>query len=263
MAKSKQKGKGPRRSGGGLTFNEDALAKLTSRIDHSLTDNDHKRKRPPTNASPAHMVKKQRNSDAEPVTHGSKTDQEALLAEILALGGDEDDLELINGIDSDDELVGESKAPVDKKLRDELEALSKKLGFSEFVPQEASEASEDEDGEEAEREEVEDEEGDEDDDDQEKEKIPESRHLGNLVCESNSSEPSLTSNAIDRPLSPAPTGMPTNLRSCPLPSLKMPALCSLLFKLLSNTLNLFWKKTPINIEPVFSPQLHTNSCLPS
>ncbi|PQK09342.1 hypothetical protein BB8028_0001g14120 [Beauveria bassiana] len=183
MAKSKQKGKGPRRSGGGLTFNEDALAKLTSRIDHSLTDNDHKRKRPPTNASPAHMVKKQRNFDAEPVTHGSKADQEALLAEILALGGDEDDLELINGIDSDDELVGESKAPVDKKLRDELEALSKKLGFSEFVPQEASEASEDEDGEEAEREEVEDEEGDEDDDDQEEEKIPESRHLGNLTFE--------------------------------------------------------------------------------
>lgn len=175
MAKPKQKGKGPRRSGGGLSFNEDALAKLTSRIDQGL-NNDHKRKKPPTNASPAQTTKKQRNSDAAPATNGSKTDQEALLAEILALGGDEDDLELINGVDSDDEVVGENKAPVDKKLRDELAALSKELGFAEIAPQEASEEEEEE--------EEEDDEGDNDDEDERGEElVHESRKMGNMVCE--------------------------------------------------------------------------------
>lgn len=184
MAKSKQKGKGPRRSNGEPSFNEDALAKLTSRIDQSLTDNDHKRKRPPTNASPAQTVKKQRNSDVAPETNGSKTDQEALLAEILALGGDEDDLELINGVDSDDEVTNDTKAPVDKKLRAELAALSKELGFAELAPQEASEdEAEDEDDEAEEDEEDEnDDDDDEEDDDREDEKIPESRKMGNMVC---------------------------------------------------------------------------------
>ncbi|KAJ4151370.1 hypothetical protein LMH87_012072 [Akanthomyces muscarius] len=175
MAKSKQKGKGPR---GGLSFNEDALAKLTSRIDQGLTNNDQKRKRPPTNASPAQTTKKQRSSDAVPATNGTKTDQEALLAEILALGGDEDDLELINGVDSDDEVVGESKAPVDKKLRDELAALSKELGFAEFAPQEASE---DEAVEESE--EVAEEDEDDEDDEEVAEKAPVSRKMGNMTFE--------------------------------------------------------------------------------
>lgn len=178
MAKSKQKGKGPRRSSGGPSFNEDALEKLTSRIDQNLSENDNKRKRPPTNASPAQTAKKQRNSDASPATNGSKTDQEALLAEILALGGNEDDLELINGVDSDDEVVNESKAPVDKKLRDELAALSKELGFAGLAPQEASEEEEEEDEED---EDEEDEEEDEEDE-REDEKIPESRKMGNMVC---------------------------------------------------------------------------------
>lgn len=174
MAKSKQKAKGTR---GGPSFNEDALAKLTSRIDQGLTNNDQKRKRPPTNASPAQTTKKQRSSDAGPTTNGTKTEQEALLAEILALGGDEDDLELINGVDSDDEVVGESKAPVDKKLRDELAALSKELGFAEFAPQEASEDEAAEENEEVDEEEEE----DEDDEEEVEEKGPVSRKMGNMV----------------------------------------------------------------------------------
>ncbi|KAJ6781036.1 hypothetical protein PWT90_04776 [Aphanocladium album] len=168
MAKSKQKGKGPRHSGGGPSFNENALAKLTSRIDQNLTDNDHKRKRPPTNASPAQTAKKQRSSDAAPATNGSRNDQEALLAEILALGGDEDDLELINGVDSDDEVVGDSKAPVDKKLRDELAALSKELGFAEIAPQEASEDEIEEEVGEEEDDREDDDESEEDDREEEK-----------------------------------------------------------------------------------------------
>lgn len=256
MAKSKQKGKGPR---GGLSFNEDALAKLTSRIDQGLTNNDQKRKRPPTNASPAQTTKKQRSSDAVPATNGIKTDQEALLAEILALGGDEDDLELINGVDSDDEVVGESKAPVDKKLRDELAALSKELGFAEFAP---PEASEDEVVEESEEVAEEDEEEDEEDEEVE-EKAPVSRKMGNMVRGPQLGEAYLTTNVIDRLLNPAPTGMPTNLRSCPLPSLTTSVLFSPPFKLSSNTLNLFWKEMRINIEQVFLPRLHTSSYLPS
>ncbi|EGX90225.1 CCAAT-box-binding transcription factor [Cordyceps militaris CM01] len=180
MAKSKQKGKGARRSGGGLSFNEDALAKLTSRIGQGLTGNDQKRKRPPTNASPVQTAKKQRKSDATPATNGAKTEQEALLAEILALGGDEDDLELINGVDSEDEVVGDSKTPVDKKLKDDLAALSKELGFSKFTP---PEASEDEVEEDAETEEDDDEDDEDDEDDQEDEKIPESRNMGNMTFE--------------------------------------------------------------------------------
>ncbi|TQV95981.1 CCAAT-box-binding transcription factor [Cordyceps javanica] len=175
MAKSKQKGKGVRRSGGSHSFSEDALEKLTSKIDQSLTDNDRKRKRPPTNALPAQAAKKQRNPDTPTETNDSKTEQEALLAEILALGGDEDDLELINGVDSDDEVVSESKAPVDKKLRDELTALSKELGFSELAPQEASEEDVDEEAEE--------EVSEDDEDDREEEKIPESRKMGNMSFE--------------------------------------------------------------------------------
>ncbi|OAA64045.1 CCAAT-box-binding transcription factor [Cordyceps fumosorosea ARSEF 2679] len=187
MTKPKQKGKAPHRSGGGRgpSFNEDALEKLTSRIDQRLTENDHKRKRPPTNASPTQTAKKQRNSDAAPKTNSSKTEQEALLAEILALGGDEDDLELINGVDSDDEVVGESKAPVDKKLRDELAALSKELGFAELAPQEASENEAEEEAEAAAAaEESEDEDAEYDyNDDREEEKIPESRKMGDMTFE--------------------------------------------------------------------------------
>ncbi|TQW06816.1 CCAAT-box-binding transcription factor [Cordyceps javanica] len=157
MAKSKQKGKGVRRSGGSHSFSEDALEKLTSKIDQSLTDNDRKRKRPPTNALPAQAAKKQRNPDTPTETNDSKTEQEALLAEILALGGDEDDLELINGVDSDDEVVSE------------------KLGFSELAPQEASEEDVDEEAEE--------EVSEDDEDDREEEKIPESRKMGNMSFE--------------------------------------------------------------------------------
>jgi ribosome biogenesis protein MAK21 len=131
-------------------------------------EQDHKRKRPPTNASPNQASKKQRGADGPSTKkNGSgSNDQEALLAEILALGGNEDDLELINGIESDDEHVNESAAPVDKKLRDELAALSKQLGFADMAPQEASE----------------DEDEEEEEDNRENEKIPESRKMGNLVC---------------------------------------------------------------------------------
>lgn len=184
MAKSKQKGKGPRNPNGGSTFNEDALEKLTSRIDQSLNDNDHKRKRPPTNASPAQTAKKQRNSNVAPATSESKTEQENLLAEIIALGGDEDDLELINGVDSDDEVTNESKtAPVDKKLRDELAALSKELGFAALAPQEASEDEVEEDeNDSAEDDSAVDEDEDDEVDDREEEHIHESRKISNMVC---------------------------------------------------------------------------------
>lgn len=187
MSKHKQKGKSPRRNQAGNALNEDSLAQLTSRIDQNLNEKDHKRKRPPTNASPNQSAKKQRGADGpsskKQQEESGGNDQEALLAEILALGGDEDDLELINGVDSDDEYVAENKAPVDKKLRDELAALSKQLGFAEMAPQEASEDEAEEEVEDEEDDEEEDEEEeDEKRNNQDDERTHESRKMGNMVC---------------------------------------------------------------------------------
>lgn len=189
---SKQKGnkKGKGKPNGAHALNEDTLAQLTSRIDHNLTaSTDHKRKNPPTSSSPSQKAKKQRNSDA-PASKSQDYDEiQALLAEIKALGGDEDDLDLINGVESEDEHSKEAGGPVDKKLRDELAAFSKQLGFADVQPAEAS----DEDvQEEEEQEEEEDDEDEESDDEQESEKIPESKskRMGNMVCISVSSSAS-------------------------------------------------------------------------
>ncbi|CAM1507331.1 Fc.00g069720.m01.CDS01 [Cosmosporella sp. VM-42] len=162
MAKPQKKGKGPRRSQDGRGLNENALNQITSKIDQSLTSNDHKRKKPPTAAAGNQHQKRQRNSEGATAEKSSNDDNEALLEEIKALGGDESDFELIKDLDSDNEdYVKDSKKPVDKTLKDELAALSKELGLAEMEPSEASDEDEgaDEDGE--------DEEDDEDDDEEE------------------------------------------------------------------------------------------------
>ncbi|XP_044718137.1 CBF/Mak21 family domain-containing protein [Hirsutella rhossiliensis] len=160
----KKKIKGAQPSNEPKGFDEGALAKLTSKLDKSLSANDHKRKKPPTNASSKQQSKRQRASEAIPPQDGSKDrqdDQAALLAEIKALGGDEQDLELINEVDSDDEnYAQDSKRSVDKNLKQELAALSKELGFAEFEPQEASDEGEIQDEDEDEDEDEEDEDAD-------------------------------------------------------------------------------------------------------
>lgn len=161
MAKGNKKGKGPKGSQNGPKLNEDALSQLTSRIDQNLKGNEHKRKNPPTESGHQDR-KRQRNSGNGPAKPASKKDiNDALLEEIRALGGDEKDLELIQDIDSSDEYANEDKQPVDKRLKEELAALSKELGFADYQPSEASE------------EEPEPEEADEDEDDDEDEAIDE------------------------------------------------------------------------------------------
>lgn len=145
MAKS-NKGKGPKPA---KSFNDNALEQLTARIGNKLKEKDHKRKNPPTNDSESKDTKRQRNSSSGPAKSGEKGGDDDLLGEIKALGGDEKDLELIQDIDSEDELNKDKdqKHAVDKSLKDELAALSKSLGFAEYQPSEASDEEEPEEGE--------------------------------------------------------------------------------------------------------------------
>lgn len=196
MAKPNKKGgkpqKGQKR---GPSFNEDALAQLTSKIDQNLNGNDHKRKKPPTTDSGAQDRKRQRNSSngpSKPTPKSEKSEKETLLEEIRALGGDEEDLKLIEDIDSsDEEFVKDDKKPVDKSLKDELAAFSKQLGFSNYQPSEASEEEQEENDEDFE--DVEDDEDEDEDEEQEEQgeqdeedaddndELDAPRKVGNLV----------------------------------------------------------------------------------
>ncbi|EQK99643.1 CCAAT-box-binding transcription factor [Ophiocordyceps sinensis CO18] len=180
MAKATKKTKGAHPSNEAKGLDEGALAKITSDIEKSLSGNNHKRKKPPTNTSSKQQPKRLRGPEAKPTqdaSKGGKGDQAALLAEIKALGGDEQDLELINEVDSDDEdYIKDSKRSVDKTLKQDLSALSKELGFAEMEPEEASDEGEGDD-----------EEGEDDDDDgtspAEAKKGPASRKPGGMIFE--------------------------------------------------------------------------------
>lgn len=221
MPKPQKKAKGPRGPKDRQNFNEDALAQLTSKIDQNLDSKTQKRKNPPTTAGSSEQQKRQRNSeDTRPSKGQASDEQEALLAEIKALGGDEKDLELINGVDSDDEeaYAKESGGAIDKGLKDELLALSKELGFANIDLAAVSEADDKLDEEVAEEEEEddddEDEEEDSDDDDEDDEQPIRVRKpgdmVGNLVLRG--VEPLLTLNT--RSLNRRLTGMATDLPSC-------------------------------------------------
>ena len=148
MAKPNNKSKTQRPKKGGPKLDESALTQLTSKIDQSLKSNDHKRKQPPTNGASDQDRKRQRNSGGAPQKDSAKPDRATLLQEIRELGGDEKDLELIEDIDSsDDELVLDTKQPIDRGLKDELAALSKQLGFATYQPPEASEEEEEDEDE--------------------------------------------------------------------------------------------------------------------
>lgn len=155
---NKKKGKGAPRpdTNGAPMFSEEALANLTNKLDRTLNPGDHKRKNPPVDTGAKQDQKRQRNSKgpskgpSKEAPKGAsaggdkKTTDMDLLAEIRALGGTEDDYDLINGIDSEDEeYTKDQKLPVDKKLREELAAFSKELGFANHVPEDAT-AEEDE-----------------------------------------------------------------------------------------------------------------------
>ncbi|KAK3310332.1 CBF/Mak21 family-domain-containing protein [Chaetomium strumarium] len=142
------------------SLNETTLAQLTSKIDKSLADSEKQR---------APKRKRQRDNDDEhepkrrqtrPSDRSSPTDFKdrpknkhapRLLDEILALGGDEDDLELVANVDSGDEGGNaprpkpEPETVVDKSLRDELMQFASSLGFSNFRQDEDPETDEDTD----------------------------------------------------------------------------------------------------------------------
>lgn len=179
MAKHSKKSKGPQRSNENAARLQNGMSQITSQIEAKLNGNPYKRKNPPTEASGKPKQRKQRDSEAAPATNGSSDDKDALLAEIKALGGDEEDWRLINDVASDDEVTSGSKAPVDKRLKDELAALSKELGFSGIVPDDASDEEEEEEEDVEDEEEDGDEEEEEDDDESEEEVSKKNKNKGN------------------------------------------------------------------------------------
>lgn len=145
--KKKSKGqKGPAKP----AFDETALSKLTAKIDTELSkpkskepkqkdERSGKRKRNDNDGGKDANPKKRHTQ--EPL-HGSKNpkktpnDKKAeLLEEIRLLGGDEADLELVAGVDSDAEEGGDAKqskptpADMDKALQTELANFAAGLGF--------------------------------------------------------------------------------------------------------------------------------------
>ncbi|KAF4594509.1 CCAAT-box-binding transcription factor [Ophiocordyceps camponoti-floridani] len=142
MQKASKKGKKSAPSKGQEKFDENALVSLTTRIEQGLSANEHKRKKPPSEASNRQKAKKPRSSNP----NEREREEKALLEEIKALGGDEQDLDLINNIASDEEMnVEKSGRSVDQSLKRELAALSKELGFAQMEPEVASQ-EEDEKG---------------------------------------------------------------------------------------------------------------------
>ncbi|KAM0437443.1 hypothetical protein ACHAPT_001805 [Fusarium lateritium] len=217
MAKPSKKGKGPRRSKNGPGLDENALDKLTSTIDKKLSSNDHKRKQPPTKAAGDQHQKRQRNSEGSSSDKkGSKIDNATLLEEIKALGGDERDLELIQDIDSDDEVFVQDSKAVDKSLKEELAAFSKQLGFEEI---EVSEASDDEEEVDEAEDDDDEEEGDDEDDDEEDEEDEEEtkdvipKKVGNLAFEPRADWHAAELRRLPGPTSDGPTSFKGSIES--------------------------------------------------
>ncbi|KAK3485043.1 CBF/Mak21 family-domain-containing protein [Neurospora hispaniola] len=138
-----------KRKGMGPAFDEAALAQLTEKIDKTLagvgTDQhaSPKRKRPNTTADDRDAKRRQKallgaeegQQDRSSKDQSHNATKEVLLEEILALGGDEDDLELVANVDSDNEEgpgMKSASAPeksLDKSFHDELAKFALSLGF--------------------------------------------------------------------------------------------------------------------------------------
>lgn len=244
----------------GTPFNESALEKLTERIDHNLVDNQqNKRKKPPTGDNPSQNRKRQRNGADKPQKQNKKPgaiERDVLLAEIKALGGDEKDLELIEGIDSDEEeedggQPGSKRSKtdehaIDKGLKAELAALSKELGFANLQPSDESDEEADEaeaSGDDAQGDEEEEE---VDDDDQENDVVEEKpsneankpkpqgkvqpqqslpKKAGQLVSRLVPQLAALLTANLAKPrcLNLEPTGMLSSCQSCPVQPTNKPA----------------------------------------
>lgn len=185
------------------TFDDAALSKLTARIESKLVepkktqgkkdqgkkekdqgkkDKDQgkkdlgKRKRdqttettqpPPTkknNTSKSNGNKNNvKSKNPKPNVAPAKDTSNALLDEIRALGGDEEDLKLVEDVNSEDEEIDHGKKKhTDKDLRAELTKFAAGLGFDNVRPESGTEESDDDmDG----ADDVDEDEEDEDEDD--------------------------------------------------------------------------------------------------
>ncbi|KAK4229488.1 putative ribosome biogenesis protein [Podospora fimiseda] len=180
--------KDKKKATGNPTFDENALAALTSKIDKTLggsgeTANTKRKRQRDTDDGPGPDSKRRQIKTQNKQQHkgGKKDKQSVLLDEILALGGDEDDLELVANVDSDNEESSEPKpkqsqdTTVDESLRNELAQFASSLGFQKLraeVEDVATDEEEEPEDEENEASEVEDEEA-EDEEMQDVEEEPE------------------------------------------------------------------------------------------
>jgi hypothetical protein len=141
-SRTKQKGKPQAR-----VFDDAALSQLTQQIDKTLPSPDlpAKRKRPqgpadstapvPPQDRPKRTKRPKRAREAES-SHAKPSSKDVLLEEIRALGGDEDDYNLVANLDSDNEEGQAASAPkrpqdvtVDESLQRELAKFASSLGF--------------------------------------------------------------------------------------------------------------------------------------
>lgn len=171
----KNKGKGPKPQKQ-PAFNEAALSQLTAKIDSRLGQpkeqrpekrkrNDHDSK----DSTPSKRRAQEPKTTERRPKKAAKESSSSLLEEIRLLGGDEADLDLVTGVDSDAEEgqsanAGKPSADVDKSLQKELAKFAAGLGF-EKVRQESvaadDDSGEEEDGGQEEEEEEDDDESEE------------------------------------------------------------------------------------------------------
>jgi len=142
-------------------FDQAALAKLTARLDKSLPSDptekqQAKRKRSREGDDNRGSKKRQIGTAATDAIPRGQNDQttakpsDVLLEEILALGGDKEDYDLVAGLDSDNEGGQESReklfsgGQLDESLRDELAEFAASLGF-EHLPSQDTDTDHDSD----------------------------------------------------------------------------------------------------------------------
>jgi ribosome biogenesis protein MAK21 len=142
------------------SFDESALARLTSKIDKSLADSEKartpERKRKRDNED-GHGSKRRHTDPSVPESQTGRPNERSskqaptLLDEILALGGNEDDLELVANVDSGDEGAdgprpkAVSDPLIDDSLRDEIAKFASTLGFAKFRETEDPDTDDDSD----------------------------------------------------------------------------------------------------------------------
>lgn len=134
-------------------FDEQALNKLTKSIETTINSKSPKTAEKNSNGPREGKAPKQgkkRDSQGnvkDRSESNSADDRETLLQEILALGGTEEDLDLIAGAVSDDEdLGGAAPATSNKDLKKELAKFVAGLGIEGHVEEESAGEEEDQDG---------------------------------------------------------------------------------------------------------------------